>query len=850
MLGNGNRILSVFSFAISFSVISGCAGQGSGDGKEKVGTTVSPSLEQVAPPIFEKTVGQVELAAPAEIEFPIRATLPLPPEIFPATDGSRSFAFVEHGGALIPAQVEIVSRYPKETDGADIVELLARVSRNPETAPGERIRFDVAEVIYSPGAAPAGETIPELLANGMLPQQLVDTITPVGAIHLRARDVFGNLYAMNLLYPDGGWVEKRVGHNAITVRGSGTLVPVGPKSDEGDPLPQLMAVNAYLTGWSGETLLSVDVRFHNGWIGSNPLSPSPISKCYFESLEILVPKGWAVHQDFADANLGTPYDTGAFTAFPLVKPTGDGTMHLIRQQGQHERRLVIAPAGSEAKAQFFLQEQGLAFAQPGAAADGTPYYSWWNPATARYFAQKSALPAFDFTTATSIRAKHAADLLALSSAVASGIALPTGDTYKSGVCGIANPTWNQYGGVTGGSWIHTLSGPTIPWAASREGYRLEQLRHRMHLDRQPVALYREDGEPASVEDFLKTNSGGMKYVPFEFEHTPLGNTGKTFFGLNAPLNAQLQKVLNLGLMPEYETALLEYQPHDMQHLIRFTRGPKILATLGNDPMAKDDLKLEAELFRISYGEYPHNSSGSWKKNSMIGHKDFVSKHPNKGVEYHRGEAWGTDVAAIAYSMGEPAHRSKVLPWFQSLADVVRDGQAGCGRGNVMSMFNAGKIFESYRGLQTYEECFVENALRGTLKSVLEGKDSVREAEMKIVLEKTYMSLVSADSWPASNLAPHTKLAIGPEDPSLPIFCTGEIPEDGMSTDFEKEEIWIGLSGGLELTGNPIFFEKAQTLAGGTLAKLKTALETSDEGKLCNSGWMLAKMQQLGWSAQP
>lgn len=851
MLGTGNRIVIFSLCVISALLVSGCAGSGDATaGSSSSGSPAKPKLEQGAPPVYQKTVGRVELAAPAPLEFAIRATLPIPPGTYPADGGLRSFAFIGHDGGLIPSQVEIVSRYPKDGDGADIVEILSRVSRSPESSPGDRIRFDIAEVFYEPGAAPSGSTIPELLADGMLPETLVKAITPPAAIHFRARDAFGNLYSMDPLHPDGGWVVKRLGHHAITVRGAGTMKPTGVKSPEGDPLPQLFAVHAYLTGWAEENLLSLDARFHNGWIGPNPLTPSPISDCYFQSLEILVPKGWAVYQDFADANLGSPYDTGAFTAFPLVKPNADGTMHLIPQQSQHERRLVIAPAGSEAKAKHFLQEQGLAFSQPGAAEDGTPFYSWWNPQTARYFAQKSPLPTLDFASSAGMRAKHATDLANLATAVASGVALPSGDAYKCGAQGIANPALNQYGGVTGGSWITALSGTTIAWAASREGYQLEQLRHRMNADRQAVALFKENGEPASVEDFLKTTSGGMKYVPFEFEHAPLGSTGKAFFGLNAPPNPQAQKVASFGLKPAYEAALLEYQPHDMQHLIRYTRGPKILATLGNDPMAKDDLKLEAELFRISYGQYPHNSSGSFKKNSMLGHKDFVTKHPNKGVEYHRGEAWGTDVAAMAYAMGDEAHRSKALPWFQALADVVRDGQAGCGRGSVMALFNAGKIFDAYRGLQTYEECFVENALRGTLKSVLEGKDPARQAQMEAVLEGTYRSLVSEDSWPEPNMAPHTKLAVGPSDPLLPIFCAGEIPADGKSTDFEKEEIWIGLSGGLELTGDPIFFQKAQTLAGGTLAKLKTALETSDDSKLANSGWMLAKMQQLGWSAQP
>ena len=49
-------------------------------------------------------VAKVELAAPAEPEFILRATVPIPPGLYPRPDGSEIFSVLGRSGELIPAE--------------------------------------------------------------------------------------------------------------------------------------------------------------------------------------------------------------------------------------------------------------------------------------------------------------------------------------------------------------------------------------------------------------------------------------------------------------------------------------------------------------------------------------------------------------------------------------------------------------------------------------------------------------------------------------------------------------------------------------------------------------------------
>jgi hypothetical protein len=88
-------------------------------------------------------VALFELGAPPQSTFLLHGTLPIPPQVYPHVPGQDPFQIIDADGSLVPAQTEIVSRYPSDVDGADVVELLARVHVPPQANPGDRIQYTV-----------------------------------------------------------------------------------------------------------------------------------------------------------------------------------------------------------------------------------------------------------------------------------------------------------------------------------------------------------------------------------------------------------------------------------------------------------------------------------------------------------------------------------------------------------------------------------------------------------------------------------------------------------------------------------------------------------------------------------
>ncbi len=86
-------------------------------------------------PTFEvqtgDVVGELEVELPKGLSFILHGTLPIPPGTWLPENGMVPLAILDHDGKAVATQVETVSRYPSSLDGADVVELIARVSRPP-----------------------------------------------------------------------------------------------------------------------------------------------------------------------------------------------------------------------------------------------------------------------------------------------------------------------------------------------------------------------------------------------------------------------------------------------------------------------------------------------------------------------------------------------------------------------------------------------------------------------------------------------------------------------------------------------------------------------------------------------
>jgi hypothetical protein len=807
--------------ALAFAVLGGgsCSAGGSG-GSTGGGSHTRPG----------DTVGTFELAAPTLADFVLRGTLPVPPRTFPSGDGLVPLQVVDSDGSLVPAQVEIVSRYPAEADGADVVEVLAHVHTPSGTAPGDRIRYDV---VYQPH--PADPFLPDPDVRALL--------SAPGSLLLRTRDVFGNLYTADLLSDarsgDGSLRVLRNGSEAVQVATHASLLPVVPVGGPTGTLPHLMGVHAYVTKWADEPFFSLDLRIHDAHSGLDPADPGDdaLGKLYFDSLELSVPDGWSVFNAFPDPWLDLPYVEGAARVFPIVKPISTGQMHVMPAMSQFQRRLVVVKDGLEARALACLREEGLGFCRAGPSPSGGELWSWWNPDTARYFPQRHRLPSLDHVGLGWLRGADAADLGVRSAQVLSGSTGPW--PAQSPGLGWAHPWGITAGGMVSGLEIDLYEGVTTACAASNAGYRLAQLVHRMLSDRQPNVLFDADGRPTRMEEWVAHSPQG-DVLPIWWFGGPLLWAADPF-GITTSPSFQRDAVAAQGRRPDWEQALLDYERIDAEHLIRYTRMAKVLAWLGNDALGKDDLRAQAEGVRLGYNMYrqDHYPQGIIST-GMYADRLYVDWRPGWGFSYGRAEGWGLDTMCASYSLGEPGWRALVRPWFDLVIDLLRDGQMDC-TGIIQASY-LGNVFNGqYRCRQSIEAAIVENAVVGMRESVFRGESAVKVTETNGVLERTLHAMISPLVWDSTDHGPWSMIADGPADTGLAPYCT-YWPPDGNYNTADHYQVWSSYAYAYEITHDARFLDKAAEAMGGT--DLQAMCQAMGANEIQNRAALLALVQTL------
>lgn len=775
-----------------------------------------------------EAVAALELEVPGASSFILRGTLPLPKGVYPLADGSSPFAIRDLDGVESPAQVEIVSRYPADADGADVVEVLARVAR-PEGVPqGERIRY---EVIWSPHPREDVHVHPDV--QKVLGQP--------NSILLRSRDVFGNVYTADPLRDLREETNElrllRNGAFALQVRTHETLMPVQPHDGGLGTLPHFLGAHTFVTLWDGEPFLSFDLRIHNGHDGLDPSDPTddPLAKVYFRKLELIVPQGWMVLQDFEDPMFGSPYSEGNYRVWPLVKPMPDGTLHMIPAQAQFHRRLIIARDDAEQRARMQLEERVLGFCRPGFSATGRRYFSWWNHTTARYFPQKQALPQLWNLGEDYLRQELEDEFRIYEDVLLQGLDGPFPVIVPN--LGWAHPWGIKIGYAHGGQEIHLYDGVKTAYAASTPGYRYFQLVHRMSTERHPVALFDGNGDAFAMEDWIVQGPNGP-YVPVYMWLWPVLYLADPFGFGDAPTFQQLA-VEALGLKPPYESTLLQFEPNDRAHLIRYTRAPKVLAWLGNDALSKDDLRMQAELLRISYTRLPQNWNGDCIVTGMLSDIRDVEANPGQGFAVNREDGWGIDAITAAYCLAGPIWRAKVRPWYYELVELFQSGTCTC-TGIIQGDPNLDTFHGDYRSRQSISAAIIENALWGALKSVLEDQDPDATERLIHVLRADLQAMISYPVWNEAANAPWFYVAVGPYNLTLPAFCSN-FPDDGF-LDVDAYQTWSSFAYGYELTADPLFLQRAAAMLGQPLTT--PHLADPFPGFIENRVALLSLVQQL------
>ena len=800
-------------------------------------TLVAAAEPPRAPQQMSRIVAVLETRAPdaGVMEFLLRGTVPLPPGTFPTVDGRNPFTILDYNGRPVFTQTEIVSRYATVSGGADVVELLAWVRRDPRLAPGARARYSVAYLHPNP---------PPLTALEPVPMEVDELVLDPGSIEVVTYDVFGNRYFTRPFAVNNDEVLHR-GPVHAEVRSAHIMVP---RPVAATSLPHFFGLHAYVSWTRQSSTVGLDLRFHNAHDGHDTTDPldDPLDKVYFSRIEISMPDSWVLQQDFADPLFGRERLVGGRRIVELVGPEPNGAMHVMRWGGQFHRRLALSPAQPPhvRAARAMLDGVGRAFCVRGFDGRGQEYWSWWNRETSRYFPQRHQLPLLDHLAPAAIDAEVDGELAFLTQHLANGTGI-NNYPIATGNLGWGHPYGVAYGGMTGGLEINCFDGIVAATAASPRSFRLYAALHRMQTDRQPNALYQIDGSPSTVEEWLIEN-GEFDYVPFEQYVVPLIFSSRPDpFGLRNASQAHIDYVRANGLQPVYEPMHLLYDPHDYQHFVRYTRSAKVLAWLANDSLAKDDLRLQAENFHLSYHQYFNSPFATAQGSGLLNSIRSVQAIPGKGFQYGRGEAWGLDCAVAAYSLSSPAWRARKLPWFMLQTQMVLDGQAACS-GFIQAAVSVKAVDGKYHARQMIEQSITENVYVGLHESVFREAHPPFAFMVRDILVSSLRAFVSEMAWFPGESGPWRYTGVGPLDRSQPVWCTrAQMPGDAWTVgDRETYQDWSSFAYGYELTGDPKFLQYARLQIGATSSsELLSRLKNEGTDNLFNQAALLALVQR-------
>lgn len=739
-------------------------------------------------------VARLEVEVPEHTPFFLRGTVPVPPETW--VDGQPApLSILGPGGVMVETQCEVVSRYAKREQGADVIEVIARVERPANASVGDRIRYRVVHAQSPPGDHDLSPGVEDLLA------------TP-GALRITSNDLRDRTFAADLrtlvagsapnLRRDGQLVREHQGHRIL-------LAETPEEGPEGT-LPHLMGVHAWVRSYDQTGYMLIDLHVHNGMDGRNATDPRDdlLDRIYFRDLNIDLPAPWRVVHAFEHPLIGDHIDVDGLRRHPLLKRRGEKA-YLMPRQSRMARRIAIALPGWEERAQAALQEEGLGFCVRGMSPTSSePLWSWWNVRTARYFPQKHRLPEVDHLGLDTLRSSFTQKLNQYSEQIRTG----SKGTYPfiSVMLGWAHPWGVAYGGMTGGDEIFPWEGFLTAGAASRDGYRYHQLRMRAYTDRCPTSLYRLNGRHTRVSDLILDDGFYGPYFLTGFFLRPHKNYG--FY--NAP-KSQLGYVRDHDLDERWHESLERWQAIDFQHYIRYTKDLKALCWLGNDSLAEHLLVSAAEVFHLSFHRYTAEPYGYVPGSGLLKKMQYVEADPQEGVPIGRGEAWGLDAVAAAYSVGDADWRERKVDWLNDVTSMIINGQT-C-RGAIQAQYFGSLLGGRFIIWRANESAYLDHAIVGIQESVYRDEFPERTAELDDVIVASARTGLTAPYYNWQTKSVHNSVGVGAKDPIHPVFCD-HVPNQALGQYMTSEHSYNSIAFAYQRSGDPFFLERASRILGG------------------------------------
>jgi hypothetical protein len=265
--------------------------------------------------------------------------------------------------------------------------------------------------------------------------------------------------------------------------------------------------------------------------------------------------------------------------------------------------------------------------------------------------------------------------------------------------------------------------------------------------------------------------------------------------------------------------------------------------LGNDALAKDDLRMQAEVVRLSYHPYYVSPNQATIVSGMLEDLQFVASNPNIGLPFGRGEGWAVDTMTTAYAMASDAWRAAALPWFDDLTDVLWGGQSSC-NGFIQAQVGSKLLNGLFRARQSIEQAMTENALFGVNETVFRDVSSGNFTRLESVMTASVYAMIGPLAWDPIDDGPHSTLAVGPLQLSLPQFCTlASFPIGGTSGGIDAYQTWSSFAYGYQLTGDEEFLSKGFDMTGGGASSLNKSLESTGFNNLENRYALLSLSQR-------
>ncbi|HEX5052077.1 MAG TPA: hypothetical protein VFZ65_09915 [Planctomycetota bacterium] len=551
----------------------------------------------------------------------------------------------------------------------------------------------------------------------------------VGQMLLRAKDVYGSAYEAALTQPK----RFRFGAAQITMEYQARLVPVQVVA--GSPLPQLGAAQVWISARAGTGVYEVVLNYHNG------SSQHPTWNIYFKSLELLFPSSHLPLAMHPETMAGSTYIEGTRIVLPLIREIPN-KMQFLQQRGEHDFRYFLYPAAAPGSqdADALAKRIGWACALDVETNPVTHTRSWSfvNSQTPGYFPQALPMPTLDHVAAPAglVSFQKATLTSELQVTQSVGESIPSENPIFLDSC-FCNPFGAKYGGATGGTNIHPFEGVETLWTGNEDGLLLAQMVMRCYQDRQPGAMYEDDGQSFRPDDpqYLNAN-GSQPYNLFDnvFIQTwqaPGGNADAPWEWDQTDRSHE-QRVEAVGKVPPYRDLLWSldpdfgWKPVDAQHRFRISRMMKMLVYLDNDPLARRRLEADCELMRAAFYDGPGG-----RLSGFLGGQEHI------GGFFGREHAEAADAAAAAYATAKPAWRSQWKAWFDKLHEVLLHLQTPGGCWQAMT---AGKPFEDppfesqFRVCQPREHMFTMHALRAVKEMVYgSGVDTIRHDEANLML---------------------------------------------------------------------------------------------------------------------